>query len=371
MKQILTCSLFLALSLGIKAQSSVLLPTGGGNIPNSVTERIGITDIAIHWNAPGVKGREGKIWGTTIAHYGFQNLGFGTAKESPWRGGANECTSISFSTDVMVEGKTIPAGKYGFFIALYPDSCTLIFSKNSSAWGSFFYEPKDDALRVTVRQQKDLPLSREWLNYEFSGQTDHSATVALIWERWRIPFQVSVDLKKVVVDNLRRELETDKGFVFENWVAAAQFCYDQNTNLEEALTWAENSINGFFGVKTFTTYSLKAKIQEKLGKKADAAETMKLALNNGALFELHAYGRQLISDKKPTEALEVFLLNQKKNGDAWPVHVGLMRGYSAAGDLKKALEHAKIALGQAPDDVNKSNLESSVKTLTDGKPIAQ
>jgi len=343
----------------------------GVNIKNSVSERIGITDITIHWDAPGVKGREGKIWGTTVAHYGFQNLGFGTAKASPWRAGANECTTISISTDVLIEGKALAAGNYGFFIAVYPDSCTLIFSKNGTAWGSFFYEPADNVLQVTVRQQKDLPSSREWLHYEFSAQTDRSATVSLLWEHWRIPFTVSVDLKKVVVDNLRRELETDKGFVFENWVAAAQFCYDHDTNLEEALTWAENGVNSFFGVKTFASYSLKAKIQEKLGKKTEAAETMKLALDYAAIFELHGYGRQLIGQKKPKEALEVFLLNQKKNGDTWPVHVGLMRGYSATGDLKKALEHAKIALGQAPDDVNKSSLEASIKTLAEGKSIAQ
>ncbi|MBI5914259.1 MAG: DUF2911 domain-containing protein [Bacteroidetes bacterium] len=118
---------------------------------------IGVTDLEIHWNAPGVKGRDGKIWGTSVAHYGFSNLGFGTAKESPWRGGADECTTITFSTDVMVEGKKPATGKYGFFIAVYPDSCILIFSKNAAAWGSFFYKPEEDVLRLTVRQQKTCP----------------------------------------------------------------------------------------------------------------------------------------------------------------------------------------------------------------------
>jgi tetratricopeptide (TPR) repeat protein len=96
-----------------------------------------------------------------------------------------------------------------------------------------------------------------------------------------------------------------------------------------------------------------------------------MALDKAGVQELHQYGRQLIAEKKPAKALEVFQLNYKKNGDAWPVHVGLMRGYSANGDLKKALEHAQAALKQAPDDLNRKNLEASVKTLSEGKALAQ
>lgn len=372
MKQFFLLVLFCGAVLSALAQSpSVTLPVGGGNLKSYVGQRIGITDIKISWDAPGVKGRDGKIWGTPVAHYGFQNLGFGTSTASPWRAGANENTTISFSTDVSIEGKTLAAGKYGFFIALYADSCTLIFSKNNSAWGSFFYNPAEDALRVTVRQQKNLPESRERLAFEFSDQAETSVTIALLWERWRIPFRVSVDLPKVVIETLRRELQGEKGFMYENWVAAAQFCLQHETNLEEALTWAENASGSFFGVETFTTLSLKSQIQEKLGKAADAEASMKKAMEKGAPFELHGYGRQLITDKKPAKALEVFEYNYKKHNGAWPTHVGLMRGYSATGDLKKALEHAKLALAQAPDDVNKRNLESSIKLLSEGKALVQ
>ncbi|MBK9014853.1 MAG: DUF2911 domain-containing protein [Saprospiraceae bacterium] len=132
-------------------------------LPNTTNPRsragitIGATDIDINWGAPGVKGREGKIWGTNVANYGFINLGFGSAKESPWRAGADENTIFSCSNDVTIEGKKLAAGKYGFAIAVYPDSCVLIFSSNSSGWGTYFYKPEEDALRVTVRQQKNLP----------------------------------------------------------------------------------------------------------------------------------------------------------------------------------------------------------------------
>lgn len=372
MKQLTLFALCCLSVIALHAQSpSVTLPAGGGNIKCSIGQRIGTTDVKINWDAPGVKGREGKIWGTPVAHYGFQSLGFGTSTAAPWRAGANENTTMYFSTDVTIEGKSLAAGKYGFFIALSADSCTLIFSKNSSAWGSFFYNPSEDALRVTVRQQKDLPSSRERLAFEFSDQTERSATVALVWERWRIPFTVSVDLHKIVIEGLRRDLQGEKGFMYENWYSAASFCLQQNTNLEEALTWADNAINPFFGVETFSTISLKAQIQEKMGKTAESEATMKKAMEKAAPFEIHGYGRQLLADKKPAKALEIFEFNFKKFNGAWPTHAGLMRGYSANGDLKKALEHAKAALAQAPDDVNKKNLESSIKTLSEGKPLTQ
>lgn len=372
MKQLTLCAIGLFCACSLYAQyPTVTLPAGGNNLVSSIGQRLGITDISIHWNAPGVKGRTGKIWGTPIVHYGFQDLGFGTSKAAPWRAGANENTTIQFSTAVMVEGKALAAGKYGFFIAVYADSCTLIFSKNNSAWGSFFYKPEEDALRVTVRQQKGLTPVQERLSYRFMDQTDQSTTIALEWENWRIPFKVSVDLPNLVVANLRRELQGDKGFLYQNWYNAAQFCLQNNTNLEEALTWAETGVSSFFGQETYSTLSMKAQIQAKLGKLEDAEATMKKAMEKAAPFEVHTYGRQLLTEQKPAKALEVFQFNFEKFKGAWPTHVGMMRGYSATGDLKKALEHAKAALEQAPDDVNKNNLKASIKTLSEGKPLAQ
>jgi hypothetical protein len=368
MKQLFLLLLLAVSTPLLRGQVMNSLPASGGNLKSTASQRIGITDIAITWDAPAVKGREGKIWGTEVAHYGFQNLGFGSAKESPWRAGANENTTFTFGTDVSVEGKPLAAGKYGFFIAVYPDSCTLIFSRNSTAWGSYFYNPAEDALRVTVRQQKDLPQSRERLTFEFSDQTENSTTVALLWERWRIPVRIAIDLNKTVVEGLRRELQNSPGFYEQNLSGAAIWCLQHNTNLDEALTWADNAINM---APTFSNYQVKSRILDKMGRSTEAEKTITSALDKASVQELHQYGRQLVSEKKAAKALEVFQLNHKKNGDAWPVHVGLMRGYSANGDLKKALEHAQIAVKQAPDDLNRKNLEGYVKTLSEGKALVQ
>lgn len=348
------------------------LPDGGVNQKSWAGQRVGVTDIDIHWNAPGVKGREGKIWGTTVAHYGFVDIGFGTAKSSPWRAGANECTTLEFSTDVTIDGKPLAAGKYGFFIALYPDSCTLIFSRNASGWGTYFYKPEEDVLRVTVRQQKDLPQSREWLAYTFSNPRERSVEVALEWERWRIPFTVSVDLEQTTVASIRRQLSGAMGFDPPSMQAAAQWCLTHHVNLEEALVWAQRTTDpNLGGQQTFAALSTQAGLERELGHPAEADQTMQLAMEKASVIDLHGYGRRLIAEKKYPEALAVFQKNFEKAGGAWPTHVGLMRGYSAVGNLKSALEHAQAALKQAPDDLNRKNLDGMVKTLSEGKPIAQ
>src|SRR3954466_14974134 len=123
------------------AQITLTQLPSGANKKASVSERIGLTDVTIHYDRPGVKGREGKIWGQLIPA-GFIDQGFGSSKAAPWRAGANENTTIEFSNDVKVEGQPLKAGRYGFFIAYDSASPTLIFSKNSTSWGSFYYDDK-------------------------------------------------------------------------------------------------------------------------------------------------------------------------------------------------------------------------------------
>lgn len=342
------------------------------NFRCSAGRQIGVTDIDIQWNAPGVKGREGKIWGTPIAYYGYSVLGFGSDVESPWRAGADESTVISFSTDVTINGKPLAAGKYGFFIALYADSCVLIFNKNTEGWGSYFYRKDLDALHVTVRQQKNQPALQERLTYSFYNQTDNAVDIALEWERWKIPFTVGVDIKATALAHIKNQMSGALGFDPPSLELAASWCVNNDVNLDEALHWVNTATSpNFGGVVSFNAYSTKSRILEKKGQAQAAAEAMSIALENGKAFELHGYGRQLLSQKKPKEAMAVFEKNYQKHNGAWPTNVGMMRGYNGIGDLKNALKHAKLALAQAPDEVNKTNLTKSVQLLEQGKPLEQ
>src|SRR5215831_1454703 len=211
----------------------------GGNKKAWVGERIGLTDVTIHYDRPHVNKREGKIWGQLVP-VGYTDQGFGSSKAAPWRAGANENTTIEFSTDVKVEGQLLAAGKYGFFIAYDPNECTLIFSKNSSSWGSFYYDPKEDVLRVKVKPVA-TDKSVEWLNYQFSDQTDDAATISLNWEKLIIPFRVHVDVVSQQLESFRHELRSNKGFNWNAWDQAARYCLAHNTNMDQALQWADSA----------------------------------------------------------------------------------------------------------------------------------
>ena len=342
----------------------------GGNLKATIGERIGLTDVTIHYDRPGVKGREGKIWGQLVP-YGFTDLGFGTSKAAPWRAGANENTTIEFSTDVKVEGNNLPAGKYGFFIAVGKEESIIIFSKNNAAWGSFFYNQNEDALRVTVKQAV-MDKTVERLKYEFINQTANSATVALEWEKWMFPFKIETDVNKYQLQYFRNELKSDKGFDWKPWVQAANWCATNNTNLEEALQWSDYAISGLFiGEKNFTTLATKSQILSLMGKKVEADALMKEALPLGNMTEVHTYARQLQGDKKFKEAAEIFKSNYKKSPNTFSTNMGMARAMSTEGNFKEALKYANAALAQAPDAGNKANVEKMIGTLKAGKDINQ
>ena len=361
-------SAFLMCFSAVASLAQLTFPPSGGNKKASVSERIGITDVAIHYDRPALKGREGKIWGQLV-HYGYKDLGFGTSKEAPWRAGANENTTISFSTGVTVEGKPVAAGTYGLMMAVRENDVTVIFSKNTSSWGSYFYDSKEDALRVTVKPLKDQP-TVERLKYEFMNETDSSAVVALFWEKWAIPFTVSVDLVQTQLASLRNELRSDKGFRSSAYQQAADFAADHHTDLAEALHWADYAIDGqFVGEKNFTTLRTKARILSLMNRNAEADALMKEALPLANLQESYQYGRQLIGQKKAKEALQHFQELAKKYPNVFMTNMGLMRAYSALGDYKTATDWGRKALAQAPDDNNKANVARLLEQLGQGKDV--
>jgi len=359
----------LIIALPLQAQWILHTVGDGNNKKASVSENIGLAKIMINYDRPGVKGREGKIWGTDVAHYGLKDLGFGTSNQCPWRAGANENTTIAFSHDVKVEGKELAAGTYGFFIILGESDDTLIFSRRSDAWGSFYYNPAEDALRVSIKHQT-VTTSQEWLKYDFTNQTENSATVTLQWEKRLFPFKVEADIHKLQMASFTNELKTTPGFNWLGYVQAARYAADNNLDLNQALTWADQAINErFVGQKNFQTLSTKASVLSKMGKNEEADKLMTEALPLGSMTDLHQYARSLVNAKKATAALAVYQFNYKKNPDVFTTNVGLMRGYAANGDYKKAMGYAAKAIKQAPDDTNRDYLENLRKKLEKGSDI--
>ena len=335
----------------------------------TVSEQIGFTDVTITYHRPAVKGREGKIWGETV-HKGFIDQGFGKGNPAPWRAGANENTTIEFTNEVKVEGKTIPKGKYGFFIAFDPVESTIIFSKRSDAWGSFFYDESEDVLRVKVKPQP-LETLVENLKYEFTGQTANAAFITLLWERLAISFKVEVDLQKQQFEALLTESQNPRGFTSQGLIIAAKWTLDNNYELAKGLEWATTASNQKFpgDPTSFQALSIKAKILERLGRSEESATALKKALPLGSLSELQQFGRSLLNDKKPKNALEVFQFSYDKNPDQFISLVGMARGLSANGQYAKALEFAVKASASAPNEANKKAVEGMIEKLKAGKDI--
>jgi hypothetical protein len=369
---------FLFLSIASFCYSQGLtLPPSGDNQKSKVVQFIGPVSISIIYNSPDVHGpngedRTGKIWGGA-AHYGFIDQNFGTSKAAPWRAGANENTIITFSHDVKIEGKDLKAGTYGIFLAVSKEGpCTWIFSKNSSSWGSYFYDPKEDALRVDVLPQDNV--YTEWLTYGFDDRLPSSATAFLSWEKKRIPFKIEVpNINEIYVSKMRDELRNATGFKQENWLTAAQFCAHNKVNLEEALTWVDMSMsNPFIGVENFNTFQTRAMIYQAMGKENEADTEMQKAIKHpsATVQSIHQYARTLLASGKNEKAMEVFKYNAQKNPqDKFTPNVGLARGYAAMGDKKNAIKYWEIALKNVPED-QKQNLEfyqSELKKLKEGK----
>lgn len=153
-----------------------------------VTQRIGIdTDIKIDYSRPGVKGR--KIWGELVPYGMNPGSEYTKGKPFPWRGGANENTTIEFTKNVMVEGNKLPAGKYSLHFIPSEKDWTVIFNKGNNQWGSYTYNEADDALRITVKPVK-APF-QEWLVYGFDNLASNSATAFLLWEELKVPFKIT------------------------------------------------------------------------------------------------------------------------------------------------------------------------------------
>ncbi len=155
----------------------------------TVSQTIGIDDeVTITYHRPGVKGRnvwEGKSDNPRIGPL----VPFG-GDPRPWRAGANEATTISFTGDVLVEGEPLDAGTYALFMIPTEDEWTVVFSENARQWGSFAYKEEDDALRVTVTPE-EAP-HEEWLAYGFEDLGPWSATAYLHWETVKVPFEIEL-----------------------------------------------------------------------------------------------------------------------------------------------------------------------------------
>ena len=183
-----------------------------------------------------------------------------------------------------------------------------------------------------------------------------------------IPFKVEAETKKLQIEAFKSDFRTTRPYY--DYISAAQYCLANNVELEQALAWMDRAIYfRIMGEKNFRTLSTKAAILTKLNRLDEAKKIMDEAVPMGSVLDVHFYGRQLVNQKQPQEALKVFKLNYDKHPNEFTTNMGMGRGYSAVGDYKKALTYMRAALVQAPVDQNKANIEAMIKKLEEGKDI--
>ncbi len=330
-----------------------------------ISQRVGITDITIQYNRPYVKGR--KIWGNLVP-YGFNYLGFGTAKAAPWRAGSDYNTTISFTHEVSIQGTKVPAGKYALFMAPEENGeVTIILSSNTTSWGSYFYDEKEDVLRFKVIS-KEKDTSIEMLTYSFNTVEPTSATASLNWGTKEIPFKIDVAVNDIVMTGIRNDLRNPKGFQQSTWDSAANYAFSIG-QLDQALEWINASIKGnFFSKETFSNLSMKSRILEKQGKNTEANNMLQKAIPLGNSEELYRLGLGFIRNGQIDKAIEIMKANVKHNAGAFPSYYGLARAYSAKKDFKKALKALEKTGADTPEHFKARFIKYKVR-LTKGESI--
>lgn len=341
MKKIILSSVLVLSGFITYAQTDLKTPEASQSA--SIMQRIGLTDISISYHSPLAKGRT--IWGDVVPY------------NEVWRAGANENTTISFSTDVKVEGKELAAGIYGLHMIPTQSEWTIIFSKNNYSWGSFFYSEKDDALRIKVKP--NTAAMQEWMSYTFNDPKAQSVLAVLRWEKLEVPFKIEIDVPETVYQSMRKELSNINGFFWQGFNQAAAYCIQNNIHIDEATVWLDKSI----GIqKNFANLNTKSKLLEKQGKTAEASALKKDALSLANEAQLNAYGYELLLNKKTTEAIEIFRLNVKKYSNSWNTYDSLGEALEKSGDKKGAIENYKLALSKAPGN-QKKRLDDTLKKL--------
>ncbi len=347
-KTLLFCLLLAALS-GLSPAQSLVLDLPLQSQQAEVSQRLGITDITIAYHRPLVNNR--KVWDGLVP-YG-----------KVWRAGANINTTITFSDPVQIEGKPLDKGTYGLHMIPNADEWTIIFSRNSTSWGSFTYDQAEDALRVTVKPKSaDM---HNALTYDFDDVQKDSAVVTLEWEKVAVPFKVSVDVNPIVQASIKKQLRNLSQYTWQSWDDAANYLLTEKVDLDDALKYSDKSIEN---EDRFENEITKSKALTALNRKDDAAVAQKKAVDLAGPQQLHQFARQLLGEKQNEEAYAIWRENAKKHPDQWFVHAGLARMYSAQSKFDDAAKEMKLALAGAPDN-QKSYVDGLVKQLESKQDI--
>jgi hypothetical protein len=212
-----------------------------------VEQRVGLTDFAVEYSSPGVKGRT--IWGELVPY------------DELWRTGANAATKFSASAPFTFGGKEVAAGTYALYTIPGKSSWTVLLNTNADAGGTRGYDKKNDVASIVVTPEA-APM-RERMTFIFSNTTDDSVRLDLEWEKLRVSIPITVKSREMAQSNIDKSLA-------EAWrphFTAARWLLDNNGDLDKALSYVDTSIE----IKpTWWNNWVRAQVLAKQGRPADA-----------------------------------------------------------------------------------------------------
>jgi tetratricopeptide (TPR) repeat protein len=310
----------------------------------SLSQTVGLTEIALRYDRPAVDGRE--IWGRLVPF------------DTVWRAGANENTVISFSSPVRIGGHTLAAGRYGLHMIPGRHDWIVVLSRQANAWGSFSYDAAEDALRVPVRPVPGDMHDR--LTYTLDDPSDSSVVATLRWEKLAVPFRIEVDSRTVVVDSLREQLRGLGRFYWQPWSQAAAWCAGNGVNLDEAAAWADRSIALN---ENFTNLRVKAALASQRGDAAGSAAAARRSLAVATEADLNTYGYLLIGQGQVDSAITIFRKNVREHPKSWNTYDSLGEAYAKKGQQTLAVKSYAKALALAPDGGQKQRIQLALAQL--------
>lgn len=262
----LSLILLVLLSASLQAQD---LPSESPR--SKVTQKVGFGDIIISYSRPNAHGR--KIFGGLVPF------------DSVWRTGANYPTFVHLSDTTYIENNTTALfpGKYALYTIPQKDKWTIIFSRDTTLWGSYGYQQKNDALRVEVPVSTTQPYT-ETFGIQFINVQDDETHVSLAWENTGVSFRMHVDIQQRVLERIERGIrEKPEWSIY--W-SGASYLLEHNLDLNLALEWSERSIELY---PWWGNLWVQAELYAALGNFEKAVESGEKALESGMTGENAPY----------------------------------------------------------------------------------
>jgi tetratricopeptide (TPR) repeat protein len=256
MKKIILVLAMMIANYAIEAQ----VKTPQASPKSTLTQVVGLTNVEIVYSRPSAKGRDV-----------FNNLvPFGKL----WRTGANENTTVTFSDDVLIDGKKLPKGKYALYTTPRADTWEIIFYSATDNWGTpETWDEKKVALKTNTTPE-NLERNVESFTIGINNLDNNFAHLELSWEKTIVAIKFEVPTHKTAMASIEKALA---GPTTGDYYSSAQYFFQSNGDLTKALTYIDKALDTSKD-KPFYYYRLKSLIQAKKGDKQGAIETAKISL---------------------------------------------------------------------------------------------